>query len=192
MKNLYPEYKNGCNTHPHNFLIQVASETGLVGLFLYIGLLIFKTNMMETKETKAKYQEWLSPEIIHKGSLNWLSELKFIKDEQLFFDDLIKSYTLQLIESKHYKKSKDIIDKLNELKKDTKTIIGIVQAHEHDLKILVDGVDQLTEEEAYRKEHLRLIIDVSNFLEKYRGIKKQVFKLIKGIIKEGKQKRLLP
>ena len=148
--------------------------------------------MMKTKETKAKYQEWLSPEIIHKGSLNWLSELKFIKDEQLFFDDLIKSYTLQLIESKHYKKSKDIIDKLNELKKDTKTIIGIVQAHEHDLKILVDGIDQLKEEEAYRKEHLRLIIDVSNFLEKYRGIKKQVFKLIKGIIKEGKQKRLLP
>ncbi|MDC3295971.1 O-antigen ligase family protein [Candidatus Pelagibacter sp.] len=41
MKNLYPEYKNGCNTHPHNFLIQVASETGLVGLFLYIGLLIY-------------------------------------------------------------------------------------------------------------------------------------------------------
>ena len=148
--------------------------------------------MMETKETKAKYQEWLSPEIIHKASLDWLSELRFIKDEQLFFDDLIKSYTLQLIESKHYKKSKDIIDKLNELKKDTKTIMGIVQAHEHDLKILVDGVDQLTEEEAYRKEHLRLIIDVSNFLEKYRGIKKQVFKLIKGIIKEGKQKRLLP
>jgi len=94
--------------------------------------------------------------------------------------------------SEQDKKSKDIIDKLNELKKDTKTIIGIVQAHEHDLKILVDGVDQLTEEEAYRKEHLRLIIDVSNFLEKYRGIKKQVFKLIKGIIKEGKQKRLLP
>ena len=41
LKNLKPEYRNGCNTHPHNFLIQVASETGLVGLFLYIGLLIY-------------------------------------------------------------------------------------------------------------------------------------------------------
>ena len=41
LKNLNLEYRNGCNTHPHNFLIQVASETGLVGLFLYIGLLIY-------------------------------------------------------------------------------------------------------------------------------------------------------
>ncbi len=146
---------------------------------------------METKQIKAKYQEWLSPEIIHKASLDWLSELKFIKDEQLFFDDLIKSYTLQLLDSKHYKKSKDLIDKLDELKKGTKTIIGIVKSHENDLKILVDGIDQLKEEEAYRKEHLRLIIEVSSFLEKYRAVKKQVFKLIKGIIKEGKQKRLL-
>ena len=46
---------------------------------------------MESNKTKAKYQEWLSPEIIHKATLNWLSELKFIKDENLFFDDLIKS-----------------------------------------------------------------------------------------------------
>ena len=41
LKNLNLEYRNGCNTHPHNFLIQVASETGLVGLLLYIGLLIY-------------------------------------------------------------------------------------------------------------------------------------------------------
>jgi len=41
IKNLNLEYENGCNTHPHNFLIQVASETGLVGLSLYICLLIY-------------------------------------------------------------------------------------------------------------------------------------------------------
>jgi O-antigen ligase len=31
-----PLYKNGCNTHPHNFLIQILSETGLVGFIIYI------------------------------------------------------------------------------------------------------------------------------------------------------------
>jgi hypothetical protein len=146
---------------------------------------------MKTKQFKGHYVEWLNPEVIHKATLNWLSELNFIKDEQLFFDDLIKSYTLQLLDSKHFKKSKDIIDKLAQLEKETKNIIGIVKIHERDLKLLVDDIDQLPEEEAYKKEHQRLIIDVNDFLEKYRGTKKQVFKLIKGIIKEGKQKRLL-
>jgi O-antigen ligase len=29
------EYKNGCNTHPHNFLIQILGETGLFGFLFY-------------------------------------------------------------------------------------------------------------------------------------------------------------
>lgn len=146
---------------------------------------------MESKKTTAKYQEWLSPEIIHDASLKWLSELKFIKDENSFFDDLIKSYTLQLIDSKNFKESKIIIDELNSIKKETDKILEVVTMHEKALQILVDGIDQLKEEEAYRKEHLRLIIDVSNFEKKHRDVKTRVFKLIKEIIKEGKQKRLL-
>ena len=30
-----------CSTHPHNFLIQIISETGLIGLFFYLTALIF-------------------------------------------------------------------------------------------------------------------------------------------------------
>jgi hypothetical protein len=121
---------------------------------------------MEPNKTKGKYQEWLSPEIIHKATLNWLSELNFIKDENLFFDDLIKSYTLQLIEAKHFNEGKVITDELKEIKKETNRILEVVTMHEKALQILVDGIDQIKEEEAYRKEHLRLIIDVSNFQKK--------------------------
>ena len=32
---------NGCNTHPHNFLIQFAAETGILGLFFYIPLIFY-------------------------------------------------------------------------------------------------------------------------------------------------------
>jgi hypothetical protein len=31
----YIEYKNGCNTHPHNFLIQILGETGFFGFLFY-------------------------------------------------------------------------------------------------------------------------------------------------------------
>jgi O-antigen ligase len=30
------EYKNGCNTHPHNFLIQILGETGFFGFLFYL------------------------------------------------------------------------------------------------------------------------------------------------------------
>lgn len=146
---------------------------------------------MKTNQSKIKYQEWLNPEIIHKASLNWLSEIEFIKDEQLFFDDLIKSYTLQLIDSKHFKESKVVVGELKAFEKETNDILKTVKMHERALEILVDGIDQIKEEEAYKKDHLKLITDVSNFQKKYRAIKKRVFKFIKGIIKEGKQKRLL-
>jgi hypothetical protein len=37
----YYEYKNGCNTHPHNFYMQFMSEIGLVGLFFLVFFYIF-------------------------------------------------------------------------------------------------------------------------------------------------------
>ena len=146
---------------------------------------------MKTKERNIKYKAWLSTETIHNNSKKWLSELEFIKDEQLFFGDLIKSYTLQLIDSKHFPESKKIIDKLSILKKENNTLINTVKNHERELKIMVDGINEIEREEAYRVKHAKLIILVSNYLEKYRTIKTQLFALVKGIIKEGKQKRLL-
>ncbi|ULC57911.1 hypothetical protein MBM09_08255 [Flaviramulus sp. BrNp1-15] len=146
---------------------------------------------MKTKKVKVKYDAWLSPEIMHNASRKWLSELEFAKDEELFFDDLVKSYTLQLIDSKHFSESKKIVDRLSKIQKETEKLIEIVKTHEVDLKIMVDGINQLAEEDAYRKEHGKLIIIISEFLEKYRTLKTELFTLVKGVIKEGKQKRLL-
>jgi len=143
------------------------------------------------KAKELKYDVWLSAETMHKHSRKWLSELKFARDEQLFFDDLVKSYTLQLIDSKHFADSKKIIDKLHSLQKETNTLIHTIENHEKGLKVMLDGINELEKEDAYRHKHGKLIIVVSNFLEKYRTLKTKLFSLIKSIIKEGKQKRLL-
>ena len=128
---------------------------------------------------------------MHKDSLKWLSELNFAKDEELFFDDLVKSYILQLIDSKYYTESKNIINQLSALHKETNTLIDTIIKHEKELKIMVDGINEIEKETAYKEEHSKLIIIINNFLKKYRLLKTQLFSLIKGIIKEGKQKRLL-
>ena len=35
------EFKDGCNTHPHNFYWQFLSELGLLGFFLFFSIFIF-------------------------------------------------------------------------------------------------------------------------------------------------------
>lgn len=147
---------------------------------------------MEPKAIKVKkYQSWLSTDTMHSNTIKWLSELSFVKDEQQFLDDLVKSYTLSLIDSKHFTKSKTIVEQLRILQKETYVLIDKIVKHEKGLEIMVDGKNQIKEENNYKADHGKLIIIVSQFLEKYRALKSQLFTLIKSIIKERKQKRLL-
>jgi len=80
---------------------------------------------------------------------------------------------------------------LSVLQKNTDTLIKNVMKHEKDLEIMVDGINEVQKENAYKDLHTKLIITINNFFNKYRIFKTQLFSLIKDIIKEGKQKRLL-
>ena len=64
---------------------------------------------MKVVKKSPVYVEWLNAELMHEESVKWLSELKFIKDEEHFFEDLIKLFTLQLIDSKNFSKSKETV-----------------------------------------------------------------------------------
>ena len=146
---------------------------------------------MKTKSNSPKYVAWLSTETMHSSSKKWLSELEFAKDEQLFFDDLVKSYTLQLVDSKHFNESKSVVSQLGKLQKKTNLLIEIVKKHEIGLEIMVDGIDQIELENAYKDEHGKLIIRIADFLESYKTLKAKLFVLIKSVLKGNKQKRLL-
>ncbi|WP_339754399.1 hypothetical protein [uncultured Winogradskyella sp.] len=146
---------------------------------------------METIQTHARYVEWLSVEEMHKGSKEWLSQLEFVKDEHLFFEDLIKSYTLQLIKPEKFAHNKEIIDAINRSQKRNNFLIEAVKVHKNELQIMVDGIDQPKEEEAYKKEHKGLIIKINEFLKHYRSLKIQLFDIVKRIKKEEKIKLLI-
>ena len=118
---------------------------------------------MNTHHANIRYVEWLSADDMYKASQEWLSELRFIKDEHLFFDDLIKSFTLQLIKPGQFSKSKKIIDVIDTSQKRNNLLIEAVKTHLNELQIMVDGIDQPKEEEAYKEEHRNLIIIINNF-----------------------------
>lgn len=146
---------------------------------------------MKTIQTHARYIEWLSADEMHNDSQDWLSELKFMSDEHLFFEDLVTSYTLQLIEGKKFAESKALIEAINKSQKRNKLLIEAVQTHENDLQIMVDGVNELKKEDAYTKEHLQLITIINDFLSDYKTLKLKLFNTIKTIKKEEKQKHLI-
>lgn len=143
---------------------------------------------MKTTNTYVKYVEWLSAEDMHSTSKQWLSELSFLKDEQLFFEDLIRKYIFELIAPDQFKGTTKIVEELGKSRKKTDELIKLVEAHERGLEVMVDGVDQVIEEEVYKNEHRRLIIEVSEFLKGYRGLKETLFNTVKEIAKSEKKR----
>lgn len=146
---------------------------------------------MKTIQAHQEYVEWISAEQMHQDSKAWLSELLFIKDEHLFYEDLIKSSTLQLIAPDKFLDNKEIIDILNRSQKENNLLIEAVKVHENELQIMLDGIDQTKEESIYRKSHHGLIIQLNEFEKYYRILKSQIFDIIKNIKKEDKLNHLL-
>jgi len=146
---------------------------------------------MNTAKRNIKYVEWLSAEDMHKDTLDWISELEFTKDEHSFFENLVNLYTLQLIVTKKLSESSEIIDAINQSEKANILLLEAIKIHRNELQIMVDGIDQLKEEENYKKEHRNLIILVNEFLDDYQSLKTQLFGVFREIIRNEKQKYLL-
>lgn len=146
---------------------------------------------MKATKIKYGYVEWLSAQEMHEASIRWMSELTFVRDEQLFLNNLVKTYTLQLTDSKIFDESKEVIDAVLHAEKDVVVLMKKVQAHENRLEIMVNDVDELKMEKAYIETHWELLTQIEKYLVDYRELKKRLFKLVSKVMKEQKQKRLL-
>jgi len=134
--------------------------------------------------------EWYSADELHKASQDWLVELEFIKDEQLFLEDLLTSNTVKLIDTIGFIDDMKIIDALKLSQKRNGAIINAVKKHDKNLKILLDGIDQPEEEKLYKKEHRNLMNLINEHLKDYKILKTQLFTTLKKVFKKDKQKRL--
>ncbi|WP_452226758.1 hypothetical protein [Lacinutrix cladophorae] len=146
---------------------------------------------MITTKTQNKYLELMSASEMHQASKKWYSELSFIKDEQLFLDDLVTTYTLQLINKEEFADTTEIVDVLNRSQKRNNELLNIVRTHTNDLEVLVDNIKKPKEEVGYKKEHKELIKVISEFFIDYKNLKTQLFQIFKNILKDEKQIRLL-
>lgn len=144
---------------------------------------------MDVEDQNFRYMQWKSAEEMHFSSLQWISELEYIKDEHRFFEDLLKEYTLPIIESQKFDEVKDLIFQLSNSEKKLDVLLEKIKEHRNGLEVLVDGTDQPVEEKEYREDHRELLKEISAYTKIYRVFKKKIFEMFSSTLKL--QKKLL-
>ena len=143
---------------------------------------------MNTKSGMHNYQEWFSPEEMHEQSKKWLSELKFIEDEQQFLNTIIQSFAIKPLNKNEFLQINSFKTGLTENQRKLKQLSTQVQKHINQLVIMMDGVNQLEMEKAYNKTHKSLLQTIDKYLLEYRTLKEKGFIKLTSILKEGKEK----
>jgi uncharacterized protein YeeX (DUF496 family) len=153
--------------------------------------MFLKKDTMSTKNRKYRYIEWLGADEMHEASVQWMSELNFVRDEQQFLNDLVKSHTLELLGGEVFDESRKIIGEVLEAEKEVVVLMKRVQLHENLLEIMVSDLDVPKMQKAYIETHWELTTNIKKYLVNYRQLKKRLFRLISKVMQKQKQKRLL-
>ena len=146
---------------------------------------------MKTTHELYKYIDSHTSEKMHLESKNVLLELNFIKDEQRFFEELIETYSFQLIVNEKFSQNRKLIEDLNIIQKKNEKLIENLTEHEIKLELLLDKSHQTVSEIKYMLWHKDILKGVEEHLTNYKEIKRLIFDMIKGIMKNEKQKHLL-
>jgi len=145
---------------------------------------------MKEKNSIYKFVQWCSPQELHKACLNWISNLEFIRDEQVFLNDVIKNYTLDLLTDELYQKTVQLSNQLQQEEKQITMLLDKLQVHRNGLMLMLDGVDQIEQEKKYREDHFQLKMEIASYEFDYRCTKKEIFDLVAFMFKQRKPKQL--
>ncbi len=146
---------------------------------------------MKNKTPKFRYIEWKTPDEMHFTSLQWQSEIGFIQDEHRFFEDMLREYTMPIIESNLFSRIKELIERLTDSRESLNELQQQVNEHANRLDRLVENVDEPKEGRQYRQEHKKNLQAMNEYLKEYKQLKKEIFEAVSQALKQQKQKRLL-
>lgn len=145
---------------------------------------------MEAKNVIRKMTEWRSAEEMHEETVYWMSTLKFVRDEQFFLNELVRSHTLQFLDEAQFQDNKKLIAALTKVEKEVVGLMKRIQGHENLLEIMVNDIDERAKEKAYLTTHGRLIQEFRRYMDQYTLLKSRLFGVITALMKKDKQKQL--
>ncbi len=142
----------------------------------------------KTSLEKEKFKKYLFK---LQGQLNkWIEQLDFNKDEQLFLEHLFSAHFLDLSSKELYKPAKMLLNKLNDVEKMNNELSLEIQTHHKHLATLVESL-QINAKDEIKKEQKKIKNNFETFDLKFKYVKNKIFKMIKDIMKNHKQKLLI-
>ena len=127
---------------------------------------------------------------LHEETANWLSEMEFMKDEQMFLEHLLSTHFLDLSSSKLYEPTRKLIRRLKEVEALGTEIVEITRKHDENIGVMLEN-KRASRTSKLLTEHEKIKIDYDNYTLKFRYVKKKIFALIKDIMIQHKQKLLI-
>ncbi len=128
---------------------------------------------------------------LHSITQKFISELEFLHDEQRFLQDLLSSFFIDLCRTEILPRTRILNKEIDKSNKECNLLIFELQTHEKQLATLLES-KHLKGEEYFRKAHSELSNQVEMFIRASRNLKTTIFTITKKIIKQRKQKKLLP
>lgn len=135
-----------------------------------------------------KYKDNLSE--LNDRSVLWISELEFMKDEQVFLEHLLSTHFLDLSSSKLYDPTRKLITKLKEVEHLGAELLDKTEQHKEQTGQVMEHVSEKSIRNL-NKEHEALQKDFERYNLKFRYVKKKIFSIIKDIMVHHKQKLLI-
>jgi hypothetical protein len=96
-----------------------------------------------------------------------------------------------LLAGKSYELSRIVITRLSKSRNNLGPILKKLMSHNNDLQSLFDKVNNTEEMDNFKKLHNQLMSEFIVYNAQFKKVKKQIFKLIKQILKERRQVKLL-
>jgi len=142
---------------------------------------------MKTKKSKDWVGRVKDVGELHHDSQNWLSEIKFNKDEMKFLTNLLRSRYIDLMEIGMESKIKDFVKVISVEKKAGKELYALILDHENVLSDLIN-TRSVTTNKNYLEIHKKFEHEMILFLRRYKKLKKGIFKMMEITMKKKHQK----
>jgi hypothetical protein len=125
-----------------------------------------------------------------KEILQWINELEFIKDEQIFLEHLLGSHFLELSTPELYEPTKKLIKNLKNIENKGNELKVTIKIHKKHIASLIESTGDTQKSES-KKEHKIIKGEFENYILNFKEVKKEIFDVIKEIMKTNKQKFLI-